>query len=124
MNAEVKAKWVAALRSGKFEQGRTALAFQTDDGATQYCCLGVLCEVLGVDKQPTRIDGRYGFFVAEDRPRERHYLPPAVAQAAGLDSTDPEVNESCNGRNPVSLSYLNDKGYTFEQIAQLIETQL
>jgi hypothetical protein len=38
MDAQIKAKWLEALRSGKFKQGFGQL--QKDDA---YCCLGVLC---------------------------------------------------------------------------------
>ncbi len=41
MNPEIKKQWVAALRSGKYEQGRMRLK---RDG--RFCCLGVLCEIL------------------------------------------------------------------------------
>lgn len=44
MAPELKAKWIAALRSGEYRQGRHAL--RKADGS--YCCLGVLCEVAGV----------------------------------------------------------------------------
>jgi hypothetical protein len=40
MNEEAKRLWVAALRSGKYDQTTGALR----DGVG-YCCLGVLCEV-------------------------------------------------------------------------------
>lgn len=43
MNPELKAKWVAALRSGKYEQGHEYL---NKDG--KFCCLGVLCDVAGL----------------------------------------------------------------------------
>jgi hypothetical protein len=42
MDAELKQKWVTALRSGEFKQGRGALE---EDGT--FCCLGVLCRVTG-----------------------------------------------------------------------------
>lgn len=41
MDPEIKAKWIAALRSGRYPQTRAAL--RTDVG---YCCLGVLCDLL------------------------------------------------------------------------------
>jgi len=41
MNAELKAKWLSALRSGAIKQARETL--QSADG---MCCLGVLCTVL------------------------------------------------------------------------------
>lgn len=49
MDTELKAKWVAALRSGEYQQARGTLF----DGEG-YCCLGVLCKVAGL---PIRPDG-------------------------------------------------------------------
>lgn len=46
MKAELKAKWIAALRSGKYPQARKQL--RTVDG--RFCCLGVLCEVAGIQR--------------------------------------------------------------------------
>jgi hypothetical protein len=40
MDAEVKRKWVDALRSGDYEQGMNRLR-----RGNRYCCLGVLCSV-------------------------------------------------------------------------------
>lgn len=40
MDKELKAKWVAALRSGRYEQARQA--FREGDG---FCCLGVLADI-------------------------------------------------------------------------------
>lgn len=36
-----KDKWIAALRSGKYKQGRGQLRSLNNN----YCCLGVLCDV-------------------------------------------------------------------------------
>lgn len=40
-----KEKWVAALRSGKYKQGKDFLYNKDED---TYCCLGVACKVAGV----------------------------------------------------------------------------
>lgn len=40
LDKEVKAKWVEALRSGKFKQGKGKLKY-----GDNYCCLGVACEI-------------------------------------------------------------------------------
>ena len=45
MKKSIKAKWVRALRSGKYKQGRKMLVQDTDCGKA-YCCLGVLCDIL------------------------------------------------------------------------------
>jgi hypothetical protein len=46
MDADLKAKWVEALRSGKYGKGQGRLHDERDG---TYCCLGVLCKVLGAD---------------------------------------------------------------------------
>ena len=52
MTKRLKARWIAALRSGKYTQGQGHLR-QKDDSlgsktGLSYCCLGVLCEVAKV----------------------------------------------------------------------------
>jgi hypothetical protein len=47
MNKEWKEKWVKALRSGRYQQGRNVLR-----EGDRYCCLGVLCEA--VNRPPPR----------------------------------------------------------------------
>ena len=42
MTPELKARWIVALRSGEYTQGRNAL----NPATNCYCCLGVLCIVL------------------------------------------------------------------------------
>lgn len=52
MDAELKAKWVKALRSGEYQQCRMTLR-KSVDGNTSHCCLGVLNEVRGVKNDPS-----------------------------------------------------------------------
>ena len=44
LNAEFKTKWIEALRSDKFKQGKGFLAIQTQEG-DRFCCLGVACMI-------------------------------------------------------------------------------
>lgn len=48
MDAALKAKWTAALRSGEYTQGAGNLRTLTD----HYCCLGVLCAIAEVVPDP------------------------------------------------------------------------
>lgn len=41
MDQELKQRWLTALRSGDYQQGRGRLKTHRDT----YCCLGVLCDV-------------------------------------------------------------------------------
>ena len=45
MDAEIKRKWVQALRSGKYEQTKGLL--KSPDGA--FCCIGVLGAIQSMD---------------------------------------------------------------------------
>ena len=44
MNPEIKEKWIAALKSGKYVKGNGLLKHQ-DGEIIRQCCLGVLCEI-------------------------------------------------------------------------------
>lgn len=46
LDKKIKAKWLAALRSGKFHQTEGCLK-EVINGQKAYCCLGVLCETMG-----------------------------------------------------------------------------
>jgi hypothetical protein len=46
MNAELKKKWVKALRSGVYAQAKAQLRRETSNGVS-FCCLGVLLCVSG-----------------------------------------------------------------------------
>lgn len=127
MNQEVKRKWVEALRSGKYEQGVFNLKSKIKS-KTQYCCLGVLCDIYlkehnkrwskkfknFADKKSFGIkdnyDGDFGYNTS--------HLPNNVMEWAGLDSHDPKVS----GKH---LTVWNDEGVKdFEDIANMIEKEL
>ena len=116
MNENVK-RWVAALRSGEYEQGRKALR-SIDD---KFCCLGVACELsreeLDLDLYYTRPD-------PDGNPTEVLYdgshgaLPKKTMKWLGLNFP---VGSFCIGPEGHNLACLNDDGMTFDQIADVIE---
>jgi hypothetical protein len=114
VNPEIKTRWVAALRSGKYPQGRGRL--KTEEG---FCCLGVLCDLAAEDgighwEQKDTYFNRHYFLVTTVH--ENNYLPMEVATWAGLHR-NPFVGSSI-------LSALNDSGSSFAEIADLIERHL
>lgn len=131
MDADIKAEWIADLRSGQYEQGRSAL--RRDN---RYCCLGVLCEVAvrhGVIPQPTpstEYDAdeiAYGI----EGDRSSGVLPQVVAQWAGMPLVPgaeewnggpyADPNPSAGPEEDVrSLASLNDTGVSFDRIADFI----
>ena len=105
MKEEVKDLWVAALRGGKYEQGKGHLRC-----GPMYCCLGVLCDLLAV---PVRDHGNCYAFGDEVTTA---YLPASAMDASGIISVDGSLPGGCE-----SLSTLNDRGTPFLDIATIIE---
>ena len=51
MKKLIKKRWLKALRSGKYKQGRELLAFRADkEEKYGYCCLGVLADIVAKDE--------------------------------------------------------------------------
>lgn len=130
MKPEIKEQWVAALRSGKYQQTRGYLR-----DSKGYCCLGVLTDLYV--KQNGRewskwdgsdVDGT-DVYVIDDQDMN---LPMSVVQWAGFPTDDPGVTtpegiESEHGDN-VALTELNDGTCTFPamsflEIADIIEKE-
>lgn len=57
VNAEFIKKWIGALVSGDYAQGREALKSHDK----RYCCLGVACEVAGRKSKFIPVYGLYKF---------------------------------------------------------------
>lgn len=121
MNPEIKARWVAALRSGEYEQASGCLRAVGDDDANKtlgFCCLGVLCN-LHAEAHP-RIAAKETN--ADRYLRESALLPELVREWARLPfarGAEVEINGFM-----AALTHHNDNGATFAQIADAIEEQL
>jgi hypothetical protein len=103
-------KWIEALRSGKFKQGKNALR-----AGDSFCCLGVACELYRKTRKKGFIkwDDQNNFHTLSDK---RHtFLPKSVQAWLGLTSNWGELNHDG------SLAILNDEGKTFNEIADIIE---
>lgn len=105
-------KWVAALRSGKYQQTKDQL--QNEYG---YCCLGVACDLFISRKHQARtIDRR---FILGTLPSDQFHSPKWLKIVSDYFST----------LTGASLAGLNDDGYfdeklapfTFDEIADLLE---
>ena len=133
---DIKERWIAALRSGKYKQAKEALRVRGEDGQDRLCCLGVLCDVVDPDGWTSASDGALGYRDANGNIRAGT-LPPAVGEMVGLDDTgyvnlaalpnDVWDRGATFLRPPataVTLSELNDRGASFELIADVIEACL
>jgi hypothetical protein len=122
MNQEIKTKWLAALRSGDYQQGTGRL--RVDD---KYCCLGVLCDLHAKATNHEWEDTG----IANSRPdkntmrylAEVNVLPYVVQVWADVNGPNPCIYSESKQRTQ-SLSRINDDGGTFNEIANTIEELL
>lgn len=107
------AMWIAALRSGLYEQGTKYL---NCDG--KYCCLGVLCEIVpGVKKKEDKAHPglyRYG------ESGRTGCLPNEINNQLKFRSSYGDVS-SLYLKDKSELAAANDSGATFDEIADFIE---
>lgn len=108
MNKKLKAKWLVALRSGDYQQGKCTLK----DREGRYCCYGVLAHILPqaikeefrIEELPTEISidisGFYG--------KCYNTLPRKLLDRIGLMAMGEPM-------------HMNDDGKPFSAIADYIE---
>ena len=121
MKEDIKNKWVAALRSGDYKQGRNAL-----EKNGEFCCLGVLSDLSIKEdictKKAKDISGAglVTFYDKFDNFGWEGTLPRAVKEWAGMKDTVGTLPDGAEVKS--SLLQLNDSAkYSFEQIADVIE---
>lgn len=114
---------VNALRSGEYQQTRSVLR-----RGDSYCCLGVACDISGKGRWVECLDmSNLGYDTPGQRAgwdrqvsgpyyAETSFLPHEVTDWLGWKNRNPVVTS--DGR---TLASLNDAGYSFAQIADLIE---
>lgn len=115
MNPEIKAQWIDALRSGEYQQTKGKLR-----NSNGFCCLGVLTDLYVKETNQewtySKQDEKYEYLDCG------FTLPEKVMVLADLDEEDPKI---CTEDSGCTLAHYNDsKGYTFNQIADLIEENL
>lgn len=133
--AQLKADWIAALRSGEYKQCKETLVRGLDDGhpaPPRFCCLGVLQMVADGQIEKPSLGGSLNL------PTVGWYKSHGIEPNLGLDSPSSrsfsQLTEddqfSIHGSCPIgddtgsvqSLSYINDElDYDFNSIADIIE---
>ena len=119
MDKELKKRWLTALRSGEYKQGQGWLCTTSEKGAAEYCCLGVLSELV------------YGKDAWEQLFGNTHLTMPLSGAALPLHKDmkrwgvfDKNGESSLPGMNDGSSMEFSGNPQTFEQIADWIEKNL
>ena len=119
LKPHVKKAWIAALRSGDYQQGQGSLRrfiygwdFSRNSQEVvgyQYCCLGVLCDI----GERKNWEG------------EAYIFPDGNVDSASINC-NAEMFEmtGLTGDDEAALVDMNDSGKSFEEIANYIEENL
>lgn len=114
-------QWTAALRSGKYGQGKGRLRVDNN-----YCCLGILCELQGrlIKENGIWVDP-YDYAKEDEDCGAECSLSgdnPLAKELRDLGSFPEDLYvESDQHIIYHALSELNDSGFVFNQIADIIE---
>lgn len=117
---EFQEKWLQALESGEYRQGKYNLAIRAKE-SVEYCCLGVACEIANKYPDFPKVEPS----ISETRIKfagEPHLLPGRLLMPLGLRSTAGQFIKTAvyQGNQYVSLTDMNDRGLTHKEIAVYI----
>ena len=116
MNPEIKQCWIEALNSDEYKQTRNKLK-----DSTGFCCLGVLTDLyIKEHNEEWKVNWCGDYYFGE----WSSTLSNEVMNWAGIYDCMGRLNEPVGVGEFDTLAILNDGGYSFKQIAQVIEEQL
>lgn len=111
MDPDQKEEWVAALRSGKYPQTNGDL--HNEKG---FCCLGVLCDIVEPNSWEPIVDLDGYVNMAK--------FHPLATAGGGMIHGEFYADLTLEEGVAHHLAELNDTGFTFAQIADIIEAYL
>jgi len=115
MKKAVKKRWIAALRSGKYRQGKAYLC-KTYKGRSKFCCLGVLAH--------EELDGEWQELGEVGEGNTAWNLYYKGDEALGLLPKEALIEVGLSDIDQDELSGMNERGRSFKEIADWIEENL
>jgi hypothetical protein len=111
-------KWLEALESEKYTQGRSSLKTQDKDNSPKYCCLGVGCEIFDVERHDQLRNGDFPF----GGDRTTCYAPVELKEILALygDQGDSDFYREQPNKFRSLISYNDYEKKTFKEIAKIV----
>jgi len=128
MNKENVSKWIAALRSGKYKQGKGALKYYTDGNTCLHCAVGVACEIMNPGGFYLNKSKQFDDIVIDVKAFQlKDVVNPVVPDTktnALLFSDDINKWLGLDTSFILDITKYNDGGSSFDRIADYIEDVL
>lgn len=123
---EAEHRLIKALRSGDFSQGQGFLEYKdlTTDVEKKLCCLGVACRISKVALTTTLSEQADTTTFNDGEDKSHLFLPNKVRLELDWASEEGRLIYRSRLNRVASLSTLNDEGFSFSQIADIIEAGL
>jgi hypothetical protein len=115
MKPELRNRWIKALRSGEYKKATSVLKRFFRNVPAKHCCIGVLCELVQDDFDDAKD-------LIQKRPDFQGHLGRTSVGAIMDFRTLGHVGLSVEHQR--TLTNMNDKGASFERIANYIERKL
>ena len=128
----LRERWIEALRSGEYERTISMLRHESN----KFCCLGVLCDISNLGTWEPAEDKEYYRYTIDTARSAATLLYMIVDSIGATGATVPFDIEKISNEtvrkeiysipgvvDSCSLTTLNDSGFTFEQIADLLENE-
>ena len=128
-------RWVKALRSGKYQQAEAELVTHNEYGEA-FCCLGVLCDIKGIETYEDLVVGDHAIQITDGAMIHAAMFERLTGLEANPTIKFVSDEEEDDEGNPIErttwiedfpdsyanyLAAQNDKGATFNTIADIIE---
>ena len=92
MNEQLYQKWIDALESGEYQDGRQYLRYDGDE-LTLYCCLGVLCELSELGTWiPTSTTSKIKGYSVDNEVVYNFSLPNELIKELSFNTMDGDFN--------------------------------
>ena len=121
MKADVKERWLKALKSGEFRKtkGQLARRRKKKNGGYNHCCLGVLCEIEGLEKTKVNRTSVDWDEASDGLTYELNGSESALVLPFNL-----KLEVGINEEQEVELTNLNDSTKTWDEVIKYIEEKL
>ncbi len=122
VNKSLQKKWIHALESGEYKQGTGRLCKKVDD-SKQFCCLGVLCDLIDPTKWKASADKLEPNAFDYEEELNKSMPPAHIRNQVGIYEMSWELAHANDGNLMTLDRTASMKRFTFAEIAEILRAE-